>query len=139
MPYLQSIDVRYGEDPSSEPSDAIRTVDGSNADINAGFGGDFVWLVPRYNFETDNAVSNIRVIIQGDPDSGYVDLAKGAGGDYRYLRLERDGGSKIQEVRLLRRNDEADFAAVRALGFDGLSSDINKGRGGDFLYVVWKY
>ncbi|KAL4985164.1 hypothetical protein BDW68DRAFT_165635 [Aspergillus falconensis] len=139
MTYLQSIDVRYGEDPSSEPSDAIRTVDGANADINAGFGGDFVWLLPRYSSDAANAVSNIRVIVQGNPDSGYVDLAKGAGGDYRYLRLERDGGNKIMEVRLLRRNDEADFAAVRALGFDGLSGDINEGRGGDYLYVVWKY
>jgi hypothetical protein len=68
-----------------------------------------------------------------------VDLAKGAGGDYRYLRLERDGGTKIREVRLLRRGDEADFAVVRALGFDGASDDINKGRGGDYLYIVWKY
>ena len=99
----------------------------------------FVWLVPRYNSNAANAVSNIRIIIQGDPDSAYVDLAKGAGGDYRYLRLERDGGNKITEVRLLRGNDEADSSVVRALGFDGASGDINKGRGGDYLYVVWKY
>ncbi|KAL3430409.1 hypothetical protein BDV09DRAFT_189294 [Aspergillus tetrazonus] len=116
MTHLQSIDVRYGEDPSSEPSDGIRTVDGTNADINAGFGGDFVWLVPHYSSNAANAVSNIRIIIQGDSDSAY-----------------------ITEVRLLRRNDEADSSVVRALGFDGASGDINKGRGGDYLYVVWKY
>ncbi|KAL4908315.1 hypothetical protein BDW74DRAFT_175005 [Aspergillus multicolor] len=139
MPYLESIDVRYGADPSTEPSNGIKTVDGSSADINDRFGGDFVWLVPIYTSNAGSAVSNIRVIIQGDPDSGYYDLAKGAGGDYRYLRMERDGGSKITEVKLLRRDDEADFATVQALGFQGLSSDINEGRGKDFLYLVWKY
>ncbi|RDW65891.1 uncharacterized protein DSM5745_09630 [Aspergillus mulundensis] len=138
MPYLQSIDVRYGEDPSSEPSAGIKTVDGSSADINAGFGGDFVWLIPTYG-SAATAASSIRIIIQGDADSAYYDLAKGAGGDYRYLRLERDGGAKISEVKLLRRGDGVDFAAVQALGFQGVSGDINEGRGGDFLYLVWKY
>lgn len=95
--------------------------------------------MPRYSSNAANAVSSIRIIIQGDRDSAYVDLAKGAGGDYRYLRLERDGGNKITEVRLLRGNDEADSSVVRALGFDGASGDIDKGRGGDYLYVVWKY
>jgi hypothetical protein len=28
---------------------------------------------------------------------------------------------------------------LRGLGFEGMSNDINGGRGGDFLHLVWKY
>ncbi|KAE8352222.1 hypothetical protein BDV28DRAFT_5583 [Aspergillus coremiiformis] len=137
MSYLRDISISYGDNPSSEPSDGIHTVDANNADINSGFGGKYVWLSPKWQSNTSDAVSNIRIIIQDNADGNYSDLAKGAGGDYRYLRLERDGSRKIKRIQLLRRKDEVDFGTVQALGFDGYSSDINKGRGGDYLYLVW--
>ncbi|KAN0076572.1 hypothetical protein V8E54_006714 [Elaphomyces granulatus] len=136
--YLTDIDVSYGDSPSSEPSDAIRTVDGNNGDINAGMKGKYVWLTPKWSSESSNAVSNIRIIIQKESDPNFEDLAKGAGGDYRYLRLERNGSDKIHALQLLRRKDEVSFETINALGFDGVSTDINKGRGGDYLYLVWK-
>ncbi|PLB45807.1 hypothetical protein P170DRAFT_252922 [Aspergillus steynii IBT 23096] len=136
--YLSDIDVVYGTDKSWEPSDAIHVVDANNGDINAGYGGEFVWLVPKWSFESDNAVSNIRILIQGDSDGNYKDLAKGAGGKFRYLRLERDGHDKITDVRLLRRDDEVKWETVKSLGFDGFTNDINDGRGKSFLYLVWK-
>ncbi|KAH8423405.1 uncharacterized protein LDX57_001164 [Aspergillus melleus] len=98
----------------------------------------FVWLVPKWSFESDNAVSGVRIIIQGDSDGSFKDLAKGAGGKFRYLRLERGGGEKITDIRLLRRDDEVSWDTVKSLGFDGISSDINDGRGKSFLYLVWK-
>ncbi|KAL2823531.1 hypothetical protein BDW59DRAFT_163108 [Aspergillus cavernicola] len=137
MSYLHDITVHYGDNASSEPSDGIQTVDANNADVNSGFGGKYVWLSPKYNSDSDG-VTSIRIIVQGDADSSYSDLAKDAGGDYRYLRLER-GGSGITNVRILRRKDSVDFNTVKSLGFSGFSSDINAGRGGDFLYLVWKY
>ncbi|PWY72994.1 hypothetical protein BO70DRAFT_399068 [Aspergillus heteromorphus CBS 117.55] len=133
-----SVQVTWGKNTSSEPSDAIHTVDQNGGDINAGQGGDYVWLSPKWQSNESNAVSNVRIIIQANADSSYKDLAHGAGGDYRYLRLERDGDKKITEIRLLRRKDSVDFGTVQSLGFDAYSTDINKGRGGDFLYLVWK-
>ncbi|KAK1147353.1 hypothetical protein N8T08_001433 [Aspergillus melleus] len=136
--YLHDIDVVYGSDKSNEPSNSIQVVDANNGDINAGYGGEFVWLVPKWSFESDNAVSGVRIIIQGDSDGSFKDLAKGAGGKFRYLRLERSGGEKITDIRLLRRDDEVSWDTVKSLGFDGISSDINDGRGKSFLYLVWK-
>ncbi|OXV09573.1 hypothetical protein Egran_02664 [Elaphomyces granulatus] len=136
--YLNNIAVSYGDAPSSEPSDAISTIDGNNGDINAGQKGKYVWLSPKWSSESSNAVSNIRIIIQKENDPNFEDLAKGAGGDYRYLRLEKNESDKIHALRLLRRKDEVNYETIHALGFDGFSTDINKGRGGDYLYLVWK-
>ncbi|KAF7173580.1 hypothetical protein CNMCM5623_005787 [Aspergillus felis] len=131
MSYLENIVVSYGETPTSEPSDAIRTIDANNDDINAGFKG-------KYGSGSSNKVSGIDIIIQGDKDDRYDDLAKGAGGDYRYLNLRKDGSKKIVNIALLRRKESVSFETVHQLGYDGYSTDINKGRGGDYLYLVWK-
>ncbi|GIJ84625.1 hypothetical protein Asppvi_003474 [Aspergillus pseudoviridinutans] len=138
MSYLENIVVSYGETPTSEPADAIRTIDANNDDINASFKGKYVWLSARYGSGSSNKVSGIDIIIQADKDDRYDDLAKGAGGDYRYLNLRKDGSKKIVNVALLRRKESVSFETVHQLGYDGYSTDINKGRGGDYLYLVWK-
>ena len=98
----------------------------------------FVWLVPKWSLTSSSAVSNIRIIIQDQQDPSREDLAKGAGGEYRYLQLETDGSENITDVQLLRREDSVSDETVNALGFDGCSGDINRNRGGDYLYLVWK-
>ena len=65
------------------------------------------------------------------------DFAKGTGGDYRYLLLERDAAqaAKVTVVALLRLAKEMHS---RPAGWDGNTPDINKGRGGTYLYLLWK-
>ena len=95
----------------------------------------FVWLVPTFTSDPGSAQTSYSIVIQGDSNDHYQDLAKGAGGDYRYLHSRHDGEQKITKVNLLRL-DEAlgDLPA----GYDGRSGDINQGRGGTYLYLIWK-
>lgn len=95
--------------------------------------------MPEWSQNSSSAATNVRITIQSENDPKYQDLAKGAGGDYRYLRIEKDGSQKITNIRLLRRKEDTSFETIKALGFDGYSTDINKGRGGDYLYLVWNY
>ncbi|KAI9039356.1 uncharacterized protein KD926_009499 [Aspergillus affinis] len=58
--------------------------------------------------------------------------------DTSVWRLERSGNEKITDIRILRRDHEVNYDTVRSLGFEGISTDINDGRGKSFLYLVWK-
>ena len=97
----------------------------------------FVWLVPHYTEDARGAATGFEVIIQGDSDPSLQDLAKGAGGDYRYLKIETDVTQerKVTQVTLLRQ----DSALTKVPeGWDGTTIDINKGRGKTYLYLIWK-
>ena len=76
---------------------------------------------------------------QSQPDESKADLARGAGGLYRYLQLERSSTEKRTYLKILRSKDESDLNKKMRFGFDGHSSDINEGRGGDYLYILWEY
>ena len=45
----------------------------------------YVWLVPRYTTEWSAAAVRFELVIQGGANGSLQDLAKGAGGDFRYL------------------------------------------------------
>ena len=71
-----------------------------------------------------------------------LDNKKGV--DYRYILTERDGGQKITKIGLFR--TDADHSSldeingrIRQNGYTNHSTDINEGRKGDYLYVVWAY
>jgi hypothetical protein len=95
----------------------------------------FVWLVPEYTQKVEDAVTGFDVFI-GAADAR-PDLAKGAGGAFRYLVPIKNPRvkTKITEVALMRRQ-----SGDRGLGpgFVGSTIDINDGRGGDWLYLIWK-
>ncbi|KAJ5639603.1 uncharacterized protein N7484_007465 [Penicillium longicatenatum] len=139
MGYLGQIFAHIGDDESSKPSNIISVVDGNGADINGGFGGKFVWLIANFHNHEPSAISQIAVDIQDQQDNGRRDLASGAGGQFRYLAWRTDGAKKITNVQVLRRKDQVSWDTLRGLGFEGMSNDINGGRGGDFLHLVWKY
>ena len=109
--------------------------DGNLLDINKGKGGDFVYLEPVYTTNPKDAANEIHLEITGSSRSGKVDLAKGAGGKYRYLYITNRGNtcSKITHVTLW----EGRLSAVPE-GWDGKTIDLNKGRGGRDIAVVWK-
>ena len=97
----------------------------------------YVWLVPEYAATPGEAVTAFDIIIQSAADPSLDDLAKGAGGDYRYLIPARDiqEPSKVTQVILLRSDSAIDGIPA---GWSGKTIDINKGRGKTYLYLVWK-
>ena len=64
------------------------------------------------------------------------DLAKGSGGQYRYLMnlCDRGDNAKATYARLLRSSTPVSQPPA---GYTGMSGDINKDRKKDFLYIVW--
>ncbi|EKM50344.1 uncharacterized protein PHACADRAFT_264971, partial [Phanerochaete carnosa HHB-10118-sp] len=64
------LQVVYGNVAAERPDMRVVEVNGGNDDINAGFGGDYVWLKPVYTFDPVEAASRFDLIIQG---GGYLD------------------------------------------------------------------
>ncbi|KAI1785754.1 hypothetical protein LXA43DRAFT_1099898 [Ganoderma leucocontextum] len=137
MQFISSVDVVYSDEPSGAPAERVRELNGQNDDINYQFGGKYVWLVPVYTSDRGAAVAGFEIAIQKDGDQSLNDLAKGAGGDYRYLLPVKDAtqAAKVTEVALLRLDNEM---ADRPAGWSGNTIDINKGRGKTYLYLLWK-
>lgn len=46
VPMIKGIQVVYTSSSGKRPENAITEMYGKSADINCGFGGDYVWLVP---------------------------------------------------------------------------------------------
>lgn len=98
-----------------------------------------VWLVPVYTTDVAKAATSFDVLIQPYQDTKLADLAKGAGGEFRYVvpRADRKLATKIVEVGLVR--SERPVRAVPT-GWDGFSViNILNGRPKKgFLHLVWK-
>ncbi|OQE83426.1 hypothetical protein PENNAL_c0032G08705 [Penicillium nalgiovense] len=137
MSFLYDIKVVYGDEPSEEPSDSIEVIDSASGDINQGFKGKYVWLVPKYGSYPD--CTGITIIIQRDEDIRYSDLGKYTGGNYRYLHFKTGGRQSVGKVALARSDREIDSNWVERYGWDAYSSDIHEGRHGSYLYIVWKW
>lgn len=87
-----------------------------------------------------SALTGIQFAHTDDERSNCYDLAKGAGGRYIYLEetADQNNRDKITFAALLRSDECKSLSDVQARGFDGMSNDINTGRGHGYLYVVWK-
>lgn len=91
--------------------------------------------VPKYQERPTSAMTSIEVDILTNSD-GRRDLAKGAGGKFRHLTPKYYQSQwKIHTVNLLRLSHGIGDLPE---GFTGHSWDINEGRSGDFLYLIWK-
>ncbi len=96
----------------------------------------FVWLVPEYTQKVENAVTGFDVFVGAA--GPWPDLASGAGGEFRYLIPIKNPRvkTKITDVALMRR--QSGDLSGGGPGFVGSTIDINKDRGGDWLYFIWK-
>ena len=124
--------MQYG----GKPPQCLTDVNGQGDDINKDFGGEYVYIVPIYTNDPTEALTSVSIAIQGKSSSHFKDLAKGAGGDFRYIVPNRQSGANgfITNPRLMR----SQSAVSNFGGFSGHTTDINKGRGGTFLYIVWE-
>lgn len=75
--------------------------------------------------------------MQNGRDPNRLDLAKGAGGAFRYLLpfCNPQTADRICALGLLR---SSEAVGTPPEGYTGMTSDINKDRGGSYLYLVWK-
>ena len=111
-----------------------------DGDINKGFGGQFTYIRRHFTDNPHDAFDNVAVSITSSYPSwarqrGESDMAAGAGGKYRCLDVwhRRNFRDKVVEAVLW----EGPLYEVPN-GWTGMTGDINAGRHGRYLYVVWK-
>lgn len=149
------LQVFYASESDRKPNTAIPELGQGSGDVNEGQGGElvephspsppltlvcsnlasYVWLAPIYAPEKRYAASSITLSIQADIDNDRHDIASGAGGKFRYLSAEKDGSMAIYNLALYRATTEQSSAPS---GYSGMSTDLNRNRGGSYLYVIWK-
>ncbi|CAL8128941.1 unnamed protein product [Orchesella dallaii] len=138
VPFLHYIDVVYTSDSVGRPSNIIREVNGKNPDINGGYRGSYVWLIPIWTTRLEDAASGIQIVIQDKENENYKDLAQGARGAYRYIKIHTNyyATDVITEIGLYRTSQENDDPCNGGR-WQFKTEDINSKRGGDYLYLVW--
>ncbi|KAI1255445.1 hypothetical protein MGN70_003511 [Eutypa lata] len=91
----------------------------------------------------EEAITELSVERSTAAVRNYNDLAMGTGGDFRYIRGSHDGEDGITKVGLFRLDKELSPEEIKERigqsGFSHYSEDINKGRGGEYLYLIWAY
>ena len=134
----------------------MRELTGLSNSINHGYGGKYVsafcllsplipisshlrhvWLVPTYTRDASAAATSFHVVVQTSTEKKMDDLAKGAGGGYRYIfsKTDADEPCKIVHAVLLRTQNAMDSPPP---GWDLITADINKGRRKSRLYILFK-
>ncbi len=93
----------------------------------------------------EEALTNIQFVSQSERNDAYDDLAAGAGGSFRYLKMfhNEDSYARITKVGLLRSPKHTYVYADRKdYGWDECTQDINAGKEGssgssDWLHLCW--
>ena len=132
---MSALQVKYGNEQSQAPGNRVPELNHQSDDINHGYGGKYVWLVPVYTEDADEGAVRFDLFIQETAHSGWSDLAKGTGGSYRYLRPAADKNvqEKITDLHLQRSNSEV----KNFNDYGGHTGDINRGRALSYLYLLW--
>merc|ERR1711933_317227 len=138
LKFLQ--DIKASENSPGKDWYKIKEVDGSGDDLNKGFGGSYMYLWACTTSCSTDAVTGM-VVFQSNTGNGQLgqDIAKEAGGDYRYIITKKETGEQKVDVTSLKlwRTGSSDSKPSK-YGYTDWTTDINNGRGGDYLYVCWK-
>uniref|UniRef100_T1JP37 Uncharacterized protein n=1 Tax=Strigamia maritima TaxID=126957 RepID=T1JP37_STRMM len=132
--FLKTINVVFSGSKATSKASLIE-VNELNSDINAGFTGDYVWLVPVWTTNVVEAATSIQVIIQNETAKYYRDMTKGAGGSYRYLKMTYDySEERIVNVKLWRTLDQDSIPSKS--GWKYWTDNINYNRTDSLRYLV---
>ncbi|KAI5920663.1 hypothetical protein F4810DRAFT_407757 [Camillea tinctor] len=141
--YLFNLVVVYADEARLQPDEAVTEINNQSCDINSGFGGKYVWLQPEWVRVHEEAIADLSVTRSDAPIKNYNDLAMGAGGQFWYIQPSRGGSRFITKVSLFQAKQELSpekiMSRIERSGFTHHSGDINEGRGGDYLYLIWAY
>ncbi|KAI9452409.1 hypothetical protein BJY52DRAFT_1292942 [Lactarius psammicola] len=125
MKYITRVEVVYG--------DSSNAIDGE--DINKGFGGEDVYLVPKYTTSRAEAALGFSFHSSYVKDLNAADISKGDGRElYRYIHTHYRPGGPSGGYRPVGRV----YLRESPMG-DGHTDDLNKHRGGRDLYLCWTY
>ena len=97
----------------------------------------YVWICLNFTTDADKACTYIKLAVQSKSDDAHSCFVRDTSDSYhRYLlpSVEPQREEKITDVCLLRTTG----AAVVPPGYNGMTIDINQGRGGSWLYLIWK-
>jgi len=143
--YLRAVDVAYTDNEGDMPNDAVQEINSQSADINKDHKGKFVYLIPRWTANANDACTTLDYFRQKNehPDFKGKSISEGAKGDKRYLRCVKDtrNQDKITILALMREKKKVELGSVKSATkgeFDHMSEDLNEGRGKSHLYVVYK-
>ncbi|KAF4441395.1 hypothetical protein FACUT_2703 [Fusarium acutatum] len=142
--YVSALTVQASDDSNFLPPGTCvdASPDTGSPDCNNGLGEDYTYVVKSYTPDPSQAITGLSIDITANGDHPELgDMANGAGGDYRYVITSRDLNlpTRIGDVQLWRSQDDSvSLSDVASFGWDGISTDINHGRSGAYLYLVWK-
>ncbi|KAF1993716.1 hypothetical protein P154DRAFT_527585 [Amniculicola lignicola CBS 123094] len=125
----------HEDDVSPDLPTKCTEISGKSSDINKGFGGKYVYIRPLLTMDRSKAISSLSIFRPKTEDKARVNLATGAKGGFRYVNVYRDANLRPVTRLLLLRSDKK--VTQLPNGFNEISTDINEGRGGDFLHLVW--
>ncbi|KAG5352798.1 hypothetical protein C0989_000460 [Termitomyces sp. Mn162] len=143
MMFVKGLKVVYSDSHLDAPTDRIRDVFGGSDEINYMYGGKYVWLVPMMTTMVSEAINHFDLVITSNADPHHDDLAKGAGGAYRYLIPVKKTTTDLLMTELTLARFSSDVHLLLSTMFyphlpKGFTTDINMERGGEYLYLVWK-
>ena len=96
-------------------------------------GGKYTWLIPVFTDRKEEAATSFSVTITNDwpaKISKDRDLVRGSKGPSRYLTPHKSSNKPaITGLSFWR--------PIFSTSYSSCTSDINEGRGGDFLYLCW--
>ena len=93
-----------------------------------------VYLYPQYTFDNRAPISEFSLRLQDESDKLKIDLAKGCSEPHRYLDSDRNSNlASITAISLLRSSSSQSVPE----GWDEMF-DLNKDRGSESLYLVWR-
>ena len=160
--FISDVYVGYGK-TQSEAKNMLRgkgVTEGHivNLDLNASVGGYWIYLGYKTTADPTKAITGLISNYYGDAKTSNlsyngiqytiipVDLNKGASGEFIYLYYTRDtkAGSPLTMIQY-QQNETFQFPDIKADGYhpviataDGHVADLNKGAGGDYLYLWFK-
>ncbi|HCG35544.1 MAG TPA: hypothetical protein DER23_04275 [Clostridiales bacterium] len=160
--YISDVYVGYGK-TESEAKNMLRSkgvTEGHivNLDLNTSVGGYWIYLGYKTTTDKANAITNLVANYYSESTSSNltyngikyniipVDLNKGAKGKYIYLYYTRDqkAGNPICAIQY-QHNEKFQFEHVKADGYNPVNTilndnavDLNKGSGGDYIYLWFK-
>ena len=134
MAYIRGFDVRYEDQDGLVLESSGYIVN----NINNGFGGKFVYIKPTYTMDKFRAATSFQLTVTyindiKDRRPDIKDLAKGAGGPYRYITPVYDGHS-IPTKRVVSTIYFTETNPDRT----SCTENINQGREGRNLFLCWE-
>lgn len=149
--YISDLRVLYDKEPVPEGFIKIST------DLNKGAKGKYIFLCYRETTNANEAVRGLK-ILEGEnaaAPGGYTKIARdlnaGSGGAYLFLAFSKgnNAGSPIRDIKfdvstssLEKRNVGANRGLAVVVPtiseFTYLKTDLNKGAGGSFIYLMYR-